>query len=105
MTHIDIEKLEKNEEYLGIPKNILPISYRISNEYLCGKDELEIVNQTYLLILVKSTITNKQARQAIRITWGEKHRLEQDRIKLVFFVGNVHLIRIHFIKKTVFRNE
>lgn len=97
--HIDIKKLEQNEEYLGTPKNILPISYLISNEYLCGKGKSKAIKQTHLLILVKSAIENKQARQAIRITWGKKNRLEQDHIKLAFVIGSFHLILMYFIKK------
>jgi hypothetical protein len=98
ISHIDIRKLERDEEYLGPPNNILPNSFLISNKYLCGKGDMKAMEQPHLIIFVKSAIENKQARQAIRMTWGDKHRLEQDHIKLAFILGNFHLIRIFSMK-------
>ncbi len=98
ITHIDIRKLEENEEYRGPPNNTLPNSYVISNKYLCRKDDLRTMKPPHLLILVKSAIENKQARQAIRMTWGGKPRLDQYHIKLAFVLGNTHLIRIFSMK-------
>ena len=107
IAHIDIRKLAENGEYLGPSNHTLSSSFLISNKDLCGKDDLRTIKPPYLLILVKSAIKNKQARQAIRMTWGDKHRLEQHHIKLAFVLGNkfTYLIKIFSITQMFLRSK
>jgi len=85
MTKIDITKInEQNvEKILGPPTTFISNTFIIKNEYLCNQEDF----QPHLLILVKSAIENWKARQAIRITWGQKQFLETNSIKLAFLLG------------------
>lgn len=86
MTKIDITKInEDNVEYvLGPSTNLISNNFLIKNEYLCNQNK----SQPHLLILVKSSIENWKARQAIRITWAKKEFLEENSIKLAFVLGS-----------------
>jgi len=104
MPHIDATQIEENpERTLGQPKNILPNRFLIENEYLCGRSlDPETRLYPHLLILVKSSCKNFKERQAIRLTWGEKNRLNKRNSRLAFFLGNLTLILIfskNFINK------
>jgi hypothetical protein len=90
MNKIDITKVneENLERILGPPTNLISNTFIIKNEYLCNDEN----SPPHLVILVKSAIENWKARQAIRITWAQKHFLDQNSIKVAFVLGKLKMI-------------
>ena len=88
--HIDLNQLDEDqpETRLGPAKYLLPNDFLISNSRLC--DRGETTNESRLprlLVLVKSAIDNRQARQAIRQTWANKEQLEKNSVRFAFVLG------------------
>ena len=88
--HIDLNQLDEDqpETRLGPAKYLLPNEFLISNSRLCHRGETTNESRLpRLLILVKSAIGNRQARQAIRQTWANKDELEKNSVRLGFVLG------------------
>ena len=83
MTRIDPQLVNEANagRILGPPKYHVSTRYLIANEGVCQSGDVR------LLILVKSAITNAEARQAIRLTWANKASLSKNSIRLAFVLG------------------
>ena len=89
MTKIDLRKLNETypEKTLGEPKFVLSNDFLIKNPYLCHGGSVSPTNEPRLLIFVKSAIQNRQARQAIRMTWAKKDLLQKNSVRVAFVLG------------------
>ena len=89
MTKIDLRKLNETypEKTLGEPKFVLSNDFLIKNPYLCHGGSVSPTNEPRLLIFVKSAIQNRQARQAIRMTWAKKDFLQKNSVRVAFVLG------------------
>ena len=92
--HLDPLKLLLNaEKYYGKEKEFFLKKYLIKNRYFCFNDmKINGILNHKLLILVQSFHSNKDQRQSIRLTWGNKRFLEKFQIQLAFVLGKKNFI-------------
>ena len=85
--HLDLHQLDEDhpEASLGPAQYLLPNDFLLGNAELCRRGDHFVVPR--LLILVKSAIDNRQAREAIRQTWAQRERLEKNSVRLAFVIG------------------
>ena len=89
MTRIDLKTIDESnpEKTLGTSKYVLGNEFIIKNEHLCEQHNVSAIDEPHLLILVKSAVDNRKARQAIRMTWAKKDVLAKNSIAVAFVLG------------------